>query len=169
MVNCHFYTNRKSTGPENSGRELLLLFYCLWCAVPQRPKMMSNTKKKTGISENFSEKLSYNSYFSYKGQNKNPGVQFFNMHSWPEAIFLNSQAQESKSGRLRGQLTMDAAFTKVFTLLNLKLTEESAFIGQCPRLPAGGRGLQHTQKLSLSPGMVGLSSQHPPHPIPPPD
>lgn len=131
--------------------------------------MMSNTKKKTGISENFSEKLSYDSYFSYKGQNKNAGVQFFNMHSGPEAKFLNSQARRARAERLRGQLTMDAGFTKVFTLLNLKLTAESAFIVQCPRLPAGGQGLQHTQKLSLSSGMVGLSSQHPPHPIPPPD
>lgn len=59
---------------------------------------------------------------------------------------------------------MDAGFTKVFILLNLKLTAESAFIVQRPRLHAGGQSLQLTQKLSLSPGTVGLSSQHPTDP-----
>lgn len=70
----------------------------------------------------------------------------------------------SRSERLGGKLTMDAGFTKVFILLNLKLTAESAFIVQCPRLHAGGQSLQLTQKLSLSPGTVGLSSQHPTDP-----
>lgn len=70
----------------------------------------------------------------------------------------------SRSERLEGKLTMDAGFTKVLILLNLKLTVESAFIVQYPRLHAGGQSLQLTQKLSLSPGTVGLSSQHPTDP-----
>lgn len=82
------------------------------------------------------------------------------MHSGPEAKFLNSQARRARAERLRGQLTKDAAFTKVFKLLNLKLTAESAFIVQCPRLLAGSQGLQHTQKLSLSSGILAPNT-HP--------